>query len=65
MKKQRRGLNRYVLQNGQKPEIQRPSNNTTENLKQKKNMLSPGGPSHRRKLRPQPTKMNSFMSVPS
>ena len=36
MKKQRRGLNRYkVLQDGL--EIQRPSNNTTGNLKQKKN----------------------------
>ena len=29
------------------------------------NQLSPGGPSNRRKLRSQPTKMNSFRSGPS
>ena len=64
MTKQRRGLNRYnVLQDGWKSkdrQITPPKSEAKE-----EHQLSPGGPSNRRKLRSQPTKMNSFMSGPS
>ena len=65
MKKQRRGLNRYnVLQNGfDNPKTVKKHIRKSE--AKEEHQLSTSGPSNRRKLRSQPTKMNSFMSWPN
>ena len=64
MKKQRRGLNRCnVLQSAGNPKTVQQHH--WKSGAKEEHQLSPGGPSNRRKLRSQPTKMNSFGSGPS
>ena len=64
MKKQRRGLDRHnVLHDGWRSMVCQTTPLKTE--AKEDNQLNPGGPSNRRKLRSQPTKISSFKSGPS
>ena len=60
---QKRGLNRF----SKLPEDGDPwaPNNLLKPEAKEKYQLNPGGSSNRQEVRPQPTKMNNFMSGPS